>query len=756
MRSPVLRGFHRFLANYQQSYPQKIWVTFLLFKNQPLRPSTQRDMSKIGSYVHVVVHTPTHSALSPTLLYRSEHELSLGSLVRVPLGKRILLGIVWAHGPVADSDLPDDLTPEKIQAIDSVLSGIAPLPASWRALIEFTARYYQRSIGEVAIQALPSLFKSTTPVQLERRLRQCGKRAALQVASHPSSVAAPSKTQLTAEQTHVLQQIAAHDGPFLLHGTTGSGKTEVYLQAAMAALEHDPNAQILMLVPEINLTPQLLRRVSERFAAQLGPMAVVAMHSGMTDAQRFQSWLSAHTGTARLILGTRTAVLSSLPRLRLVIVDEEHDPSYKAQDGARLSARDLAIYRGNQEGFANCKVVLGSATPSLESWHASRPAALGGRYVRLTMSQRIGQGILPKHIMVAMQDQPKGTLLAPALLAAIKERIARGEQSLIFLNRRGYAPVLQCLDCGWKSQCQHCSAYKVFHKLDRSLRCHHCGFGEHVPKACPECGNLDILTQGRGTEQLEEALEQQLAGVVGPTGQAVRIARLDADSTKAKGSLEALLAKVHEGQIDVVVGTQMIAKGHDFRRMTLVAAINPDTALFSSDFRAPERLFGLLMQASGRAGRDADLSARSEMWIQSHNPHHSLFKALAQHDYAQFAEQQLRERQQAQLAPFGYSALLRAEARSQSVAQGFLRMAAAAAKEEATLSVWLTDVTLYAAVPMTIAKIANVERAQMLVESPSRRHLQGFLAQWQAALRHAAKQSKGLMRWAIDVDPQNI
>ena len=432
----------------------------------------------------------------------------------------------------------------------------------------------------------------------------------------------------------------------------------------------------------------------------------------------------------------------SLPNLRLLVVDEEHDPSYKQQEGARYSARDLAVYRAKLEtddaGHPQpCRVLLGSATPSLESWQAS----LTGRYQRLTMSERVGAepaggstevGRLPAVRRVDMNHQPKHSIIAPPLLDAIAQRVARGEQSLIFLNRRGYAPVLACHDCGWKSECPHCSAYRVFHKLDRSLRCHHCGFSERVPRACPSCGNIDIAPMGRGTERLEEHLAELLADVKRPDGKAVRVARIDADTTRLKGALESQLASVHAGEVDVLVGTQMIAKGHDFRHITLVAAVNPDGALFSSDFRAPERLFSLLMQAAGRAGRDARRSEASEMWVQTFHPGHPLFAALRQHDYPAFAAQQLAERRAAGMSPFGFSALVRAEAKAQEVAQGFLNAAAAAA--QARQLTGHDQVTPYPAVPMTIQRVANIERAQMLVESPSRAALQRFLAAWQPVL----------------------
>jgi len=326
---------------------------------------------------------------------------------------------------------------------------------------------------------------------------------------------------------------------------------------------------------------------------------------------------------------------------------------------------------------------------------------------------------------------------------------------MVFLNRRGYAPVLTCNDCDWKSTCPHCSAYRVFHKIDRTLRCHHCGFAEPVPRACPDCGNVDITGLGRGTERLEEQLTLLLTGITRSDGSAVRIARIDADTTRLKGALASQLAQVHAGDVDVLVGTQMIAKGHDFRRITLVAAINPDGALFSSDFRAPERLFGLLMQAAGRAGRDASNTSRSEMWVQTFHPTHPLFEALKRHDYPAFAQSQLVEREQAAMPPFSFQALVRAEARTQETAQAFLNLASQASVDLPDAAQLLPHITLYPAVPMSIQRVANVERAQMLIESASRTALQRFLSAWQATLQsqRARPECKGLLRWAVDVDP---
>ncbi|MBS1177553.1 MAG: primosomal protein, partial [Proteobacteria bacterium] len=460
-------------------------------------------------------------------------------------------------------------------------------------------------------------------------------------------------------------------------------------------------------------------------------------------AQRLRHWLLAHGGQADLVLGTRLAVFASLPRLGLIVVDEEHDPSFKQQEGARYSARDLAVYRGRVEGLP---VLLGSATPSLESW----AQAERGRYRRLRLTQRIGGGALPTVRVLDMTAVPRPAgsaappALAPALQQAVEQRIARGEQSLLLLNRRGYAPVLFCAACGWKSGCPHCSAWRVFHKADRTLRCHHCGFSERVPRACPECGNLDIAPIGRGTERLEEQIAQLLPSA--------RVGRIDADSTRAKGALQAQLTAVHAGEVDVLVGTQMIAKGHDFRGVTLVAAVNPDAALFASDFRAAERLFALLMQAAGRAGRDAAQAARSEMWIQTWHPRHPLYAALQAHDFDAFAASQMQERRAAGLPPFTRLALLRADARSADAALAFLRAAAELAAQRPGSD----EVRLYPPVPPPVARVADVERMQMLVESGSRAALQQLLSGWLPQLQALRPAHKAVLRWAVDVDPLGI
>jgi primosomal protein N' (replication factor Y) len=691
----------------------------------------------------VAIDAPQYAGLGSLLTYESEQTLAPGTLVRVPLGRREVTGLVWdADFDALDAAMAQELADGverpaiALKPVIEALASLPPLPADWRALAEFTARYYQRSLGEVALAVLPPELRKLDDTGLAKRVKK--KRGPATAATAEP----PAKPPLTAEQAAAMATLGEWAAspvppPALLFGVTGSGKTEVYLRLAEQALE--AGKQALVLVPEINLTPQLERRFAARFPGR----RLVSLHSALTPAQRLQNWLAAHLGEADLVLGTRLAVFASLPRLGLVVVDEEHDPSYKQQDGARYSARDLAVYRGH---LAKVPVLLGSATPSLETWSHAQT----GRYRQVTLGERVGRGALPAVRLLDMATVPRPAprmppqALAPQLIAAIQERIARGEQSLLFLNRRGFAPVLHCPACTWKSGCPHCSAWRVFHKGERILRCHHCGTQEPVPRACPDCGNLDIEPMGRGTERLEEQVAELLPGA--------RVLRIDADTTRAKGTLESQLAAVHEGAVDVLVGTQMVTKGHDFRRVTLVAAVNPDSALFAADFRAPERLFALLMQAGGRAGRDADIARGSQMWVQTYNPGHALFEALRKHDFAAFAATQLAERASAGLPPYAHLALLRAEARTEDVAEGFLR----AARELAKAYPEAAEVMFYAPVPPSVARVAGLERRQMLIECASRATLQRLLALFTPELPALKASHRGIVRWAIDVDPLGI
>ncbi|ALS59583.3 primosomal protein N' [Pandoraea norimbergensis] len=523
--------------------------------------------------------------------------------------------------------------------------------------------------------------------------------------------------------------------PFLLYGVTGSGKTEVYLRAVAEALR-EGDAQVLVLVPEINLTPQLEGVFRSRFPHE----TLVTLHSGLAEGERARHWLAAHRGEARIVLGTRLAVMASLPHLRLIVVDEEHDPSYKQQEGLRYSARDLAIWRANR---LRIPVVLGSATPSLDSWRRAEQ----GRYVRLSMPERATpDAVLPRVSLIDMDIERKRQRtvhegLSQTLLAAIKARFDAGEQSLLFLNRRGYAPVLNCDACGWVSDCRRCSAHMVLHKPERRLRCHHCGAESRIPHACPDCGNQDLAPLGRGTQRIEEALAEHFPEA--------RLARIDADSTRRKGSAQALFAQVHAGEVDILIGTQMVAKGHDFRNVTLVGVVNADSALFSHDFRAAERLFAQLMQVAGRAGRAARADGPGDVLIQTRYASHPLFGSLMRHDYAGFAAQQLEERRVALLPPYTHQALLRAEARKLDDAMAFLKQA-----REIAAGPDLNDprISLWDPVPMTMVRIAGTDRAQLVVESPHRGALQRFLAGWMAGLRAL----KAPVRWHLEVDPLEI
>jgi len=647
---------------------------------------------------------------------------SAGQLVLVPFGRREELGvIVSVH---ATSDVPLD----KLKRVIALRSQLLPLSSDWLSLCMFAADYYQRPLGEVAIPGLPKNLRAAKTSSLDRALKKLQKNHAQQ---DTSPVATP---QLNSGQQAAVDAISGAQGfaPMLLHGVTGSGKTEVYLHAAAHVLAERPEAQILMLVPEINLTPQLEASVRARFPG----MAVATLHSGLAEGERLTHWLAAHLGQARIVLGTRLAILASLPHLRLIIVDEEHDPSYKQQEGLRYSARDLAVWRAHQ---LNIPIVLGSATPSLESWQHAQ----SGRYRKLVLSERAAKdAVLPKVGLIDLERKaPREQVtegLSATLLQALKLRLERGEQSLLFLNRRGYAPVIACDACGWVSGCRRCSAFLVLHKRDRRLRCHHCGWEQAIPRSCPDCGNVDLQPLGRGTQRMEESLR-----LLFPQA---RIMRIDADSTRLKGSAQAAFDAVHRGEVDILIGTQMVAKGHDFRNLTLVGVVNPDTALFSHDYRAGERLFAQLMQVAGRAGRSAQKNdgSVSEVLIQTRYPRHPLYAAVRAHDYDRFASDLLEERRQAGMPPFMYQALLRAEARELETAIAFLRQAA--------LCVAHPGITINDPIPMTMTRVANMDRAQLLVECASRAALQAFLKTWLPALREI----KTRARWSLEVDPVDI
>jgi primosomal protein N' (replication factor Y) len=645
-------------------------------------------------------------------------EPQIGQFVVVPFGRRETTGLIV---DIADTS---DLAPEKLKSALAVRTQLAPLSSLWIALCRFASEYYQRPLGEVAVPGVPKNLRAENPVSLNRALKKI---AQDRPAPDPSPVGMPP---LNPAQQQAADAVADAGGfaPMLLYGVTGSGKTEVYLQAAAQILAREPDAQVLILIPEINLTPQLENNIRARFPG----LMVATLHSGLAEGERMFHWLAAHLGHAHIVLGTRLAVLASLPRLRLIIIDEEHDPSYKQQEGLRYSARDLGVWRARQLGIP---VLLGSATPSLESWHHAQ----SGRYRKLELRDRAVQdAVLPAVRLIDMERDKPAEGLTSTLISALKRRLERGEQSLLFLNRRGYAPVLGCDACGWVSNCSRCTAFMVLHRPEHRLRCHHCSLELRIPRNCPTCGNVDLQPLGRGTQRVEEGLQ-----LVFP---AARILRIDADSTRRKGSAQAAFDSVHNGEVDILVGTQMVAKGHDFKNLTLVGILNPDTALFSHDYRASERLFAQLMQVSGRAGRAAQKEggSASEVLIQTRYPQHPLYGALMAHDYDRFANGLLEERQMAGLPPFLYQALLRAEAKELPIALEFLRLAAE--------SVEHPGIVINDPIPMTMTRVANVDRAQLLLEAPSRPALQAFLKVWIGVLR----EMKTRARWSLEVDPVDI
>lgn len=668
--------------------------------------------------LRVALDTPLDSLFDYRWPCESGGEPRVGQLALVSFGHREVVGLIVGVGH--ETDVPLD----KLKDAIAVRSQLAPLSGQWLALVAFAADYYQRPLGEVALPGLPRNLRAPTTVALDRALKKLDKAAP---AHDPTPCAMPV---LNGAQQQAADAIGAAAGfaPILLYGVTGSGKTEVYLQACAHVLARDAGAQILILVPEINLTPQLEGNIRARFPGVM----LATLHSSLSEGERMLHWLAAHQGRARIVLGTRLSILASLPNLKLIVVDEEHDPSYKQQEGLRYSARDLAVWRARQLGIP---VVLGSATPSLESWHH----AGSGRYRKLELRERaVKDAALPRVRLLDMErDKPTDGLTAQ-LVAALRQRMERGEQSLLFLNRRGYAPVIACDACGWISDCTRCTSFMVLHKPEHRLRCHHCSLEVRIPRHCPTCGNVDLQPLGRGTQRVEEGLQLMFPEA--------RILRIDADSTRLKGSAQAAFDSVHRGEVDILVGTQMVAKGHDFKKLTLVGILNPDTALFSQDYRAGERLFAQLMQVAGRAGRAArsEGGSTSEVLVQTRYVSHPLYAALASHDYDRFADNELRERRGAALPPFMYQALLRAEARELAAAIAFLEAARDCLAHD--------GITINDPIPMTMTRVHNVDRAQLLVESPSRPALQAFVKEWVAALRAM----KSRVRWSLEVDPLDI
>lgn len=679
--------------------------------------------------------------------YRCERAVASGVRVLVSFGGRQLIGMVWAQRaePV--------VAPDRVRPIDAVLDDLPPMAADWMRLVTFAAHYYHRPLGEVALPVLPAPLRQPAayvgkrsaggPVcRADRRPALSTERRVASAVEPPTAGDTAIAPELTAAQALALDGLCRlldeDGGTALLHGVTGSGKTELYLRLAEKVLAR--GLQVLILVPEINLTPQLERVVRTRLCAREATAGaaehqLAVMHSRLSTGDRLRAWLRVARGAADILLGTRLALFTPLPRLGLIIVDEEHDASYKQQEGLRYSARDLAVWCGRDR---QVPVILGSATPSLESWRRAQR----GDYAYFTLPQRAQGQPLPE---IQLLDTRRVWLeqgFAPALLQALEDGLARGDQSLVFLNRRGYAPVLRCPSCGWVSQCRRCTAHTVLHRARAGrafLQCHHCGDTMPVPRACPQCGEQDIRPLGQGTQRVAEFLEQHFPQA--------RVLRIDADATRRKGSARALFDQVHAGQADILVGTQMVSKGHDFAHLTCVGVLNADTLLFSQDFRAPERLFAQLVQVAGRAGRR---ESGARVLVQTDYPDQAVYQALVAHDYEQFARATLAEREALGLPPFSHQALLTAQARRVEDALTFLRAVRALAQ---TLP-QRAGVQLYDAVPLRIVRVARVERAQLLFESASRPALHRLL---QALTPRLDELARGhVLHWTLEVDPLEI
>ncbi|MFA7438137.1 primosomal protein N' [Castellaniella sp.] len=691
-----------------------------------------------------------------------------GVRVRVRFAHRDLVGMV------CEVRARPAIDPARVHAIEAVLDDLPPMPADWMRLTRFAAAYYHRAPGEVLLPALPASLRTPAaytgpraaggPVaRADRRPRsRSAHKDGMSGQEGAPSVARSGDLALTDAQAQALDMLqamlATHPGRAgaqaaparpdgcgpvrpgadrdgrvaLLHGITGSGKTELYLRLAAQCLAR--GQQVLILVPEINLTPQLEQWVRARLAPD---QTLAVLHSRLSEGDRLRAWLRALRGQADIVLGTRLALFTPLPRLGLIVVDEEHDASYKQQEGLRYSARDLAVWRSHD---LDIPVVLGSATPSLESWLHARQ----GRYRLLSLPKRARSGGLPAIELLDTRRAPLQQGFSEPALQALEDTLQAGLQSLVFINRRGYAPVLRCPSCAWISGCRRCSAHMVLHRRPAGrgavLQCHHCGASGPVPRACPECGDQDLHPLGSGTQRVEHFLTERFPGA--------RILRIDADATRRKGSAEALFAQVHAGAADILVGTQMVSKGHDFARLALVTVLNADAMLFAQDFRAPERLFAQLMQVAGRAGRHG-LGGR--VLVQTDYPEQSVYQSLVRHDYAGFAADTLQERRDLALPPWSHQALLTARARRLQDALDFLLVlrADALGLPEAA------GVRVLDAVPLRIMRVDRVERAQMLLEADHRpllhRLLQALLPRAEALSR-----ARSAVRWGVEVDPLEI
>ena len=728
----------------------------------------------------VAVPTPVHQCFD----YRwcpgpATVRPSVGARVKVPFGRGQRIGVIVSLAGQSE------IRQERLKSALEILDSSPLLGPELLQVLAWASDYYHHPLGEVIAATLPALLRRGRPAEtqkvrlwglsesgaridtatLARAPRQATLMAMLAARGRAASrselgLSAPSwgpvlrrlenkgwihaedvetgrsdaGTSLEISQPKVLEssQVAALDAiaaqpdgfqAFLLHGVTGSGKTEVYLALIEQVLAR--GKQAVVLIPEIGLTPQTVARFSSRLKT---PLSV--MHSGLSDRERMRAWLMAKDGRAGVVIGTRSAVLSPLMDPGIFIVDEEHDMSYKQQDGFRYSARDLAVVRARQ---SEVPVVLGSATPSLESLHNVNEK----RYFLLPLPKRAAGAREPEIRVLDVRGRPFNDGLSSELLEALSDNLDRREQSLLFLNRRGYAPVLMCHECGWVADCPRCDAHMVVHLAASRLKCHHCGRDRPTPAVCPEC-QAGVFPRGVGTQRIAQALAARFPNA--------RIARLDRDSTRRKGALEEVLAGIRSHRTDILVGTQMLAKGHHFPNVTFVSILDADGGLFGADFRATERMAQLVVQVAGRAGRS---QREGHVLIQTHHPDHPLLRELLEHGYPAFAVAALAERQAAGLPPYASIALLRAEAAASERCFEFLNEARDGARPDMDHSL-----SMLGPVSAPMEKRAGRYRAQLLVLCPRRKRLQRFLERWMSTVYQL--KSARRVRWAIDVDPQDM
>ncbi len=730
------------------------------------------------SVIRVAVPTPLRRSFDylPPKGMRAEN-IPAGARVKVPFGRRTAIGIVIGHSD--NSDVPTG----KLRPIGSLLDPPDLIPADMLALATWAAGYYHHPIGEVMAAVLPVLLRkggvadnkgpkrySLTPAGKQaaqtlsgRAPRQHAILKRLEAAGRPVSaevfedmegdwkgalrtlikkdwlertqlpclpdnhVHQPDKPTPNDEQQAAIAEVCESLGsfqPFLLDGVTGSGKTEVYLRIIEATLA--AGKQALVLVPEIGLTPQLVARFRDRL-----PVPIAVMHSALTDTERQCAWLKAREGHARVVIGTRSAAFTPLPEPGVFIIDEEHDPSFKQQEGFRYSARDLLLVRGQR---SHVPVVMGSATPSLESlYNVQRSASK-----RLVLSQRAGGASPPRLQVLDIRNQPLCGGLSRDLITAMQLHLKRGHQVLLFLNRRGFAPILNCHHCGWMADCERCDAHLVVHQREHNLRCHHCGHEQRLPPRCPECGGEKLIRVGQGTERLEQELAEHFSEHV--------IVRIDRDSTRRKGSLDAALERVISGEARILVGTQMLAKGHHFPKVTLVGIVDADGGLFGADFRSAERMSQQILQVAGRAGREG---LAGEVLIQSRHPESDVLRALITRGYGALAEELLKEREIIMLPPFSALALLRAEAHQKEEAVAFLQQI-----KELTSSGDIEGVQILGPAPAAMERRAGRYRMQLLLQATRRVDLHAAVRLMIYHLENMKSSRK--VRWSMDIDPQDV